>query len=352
MAAEKKGLSDLKLTQKLTLLTALVGAVASMVACGSFIIFDLAAPAGEDFSDRLQRHLLLTALVLLASSLVTMLVSHRFRRLLTDPITVLAAAMVQVTEEGTCIPLHKASDDEVGSLVTSFNAMMDTLAQREHDLRASKALFDRFMDNSPAFASIKDAEGRYLYLNPAACRLGQTTAQTALGKRDTDLWPAELAQDMEAHDQDPGLPPGGDGKGGGTGEGHLALFPEGRSVCLLRFPLSDGALGTVGLDETERLSTLAALRRSEERYALAVRGVNPGIWDWQVGQSEVYYSPRWQQMLGYADGEIEPCLEEWLSRVHKEDKLALQAALDAHLTRVHPPVVPPLGGDAPGPRAE
>jgi len=320
MAPEKKGFSDLKLTQKLTLLTALVGAIASLVACGSFIIFDLSAPPGEVLSDRLQRDLLLTALVLLTSCLVTLFVSHRFRRLIADPIMVLAHAVAQVAEEGTYLRLQKVGEDEVGSLVTSFNAMMDTLEQKDHDLRESKALFDAFMEHSPAFASIKDSEFRYLYLNQEGCRLAGKPLEEVVGKRDAELWPTDLARQLAAHDQ-------------ANSPNELTAFPGGRCVRLLRFSLQNGALGTVGLDETELRATLGALRESEERYALAVRGVNPGIWDWQVMTGEIYLSPRWKGMLGYEEHEIPDQLDQWLSRVHKEDRPGLQSAIDAHLKR-------------------
>jgi diguanylate cyclase (GGDEF)-like protein/PAS domain S-box-containing protein len=78
-------------------------------------------------------------------------------------------------------------------------------------------------------------------------------------------------------------------------------------------------------------ATLAELRKSQERYALAVRGANDGTWDWDLPSGVVYFSSRWKGMLGYPDKAVGDSPQEWLDRVHPEDADLLRKALDGHL---------------------
>jgi len=81
----------------------------------------------------------------------------------------------------------------------------------------------------------------------------------------------------------------------------------------------------------ERQQTLEALHRSEERYELAVRGANDGIWDWDLTTDRIYYSPRWKSMLGYEDGQIGDRPLEWFNRVSPLDVDRVKAEVSAHL---------------------
>src|SRR5919202_5215769 len=62
-----------------------------------------------------------------------------------------------------------------------------------------------------------------------------------------------------------------------------------------------------------------ALRESEERYMLAARGANDGLWDWNLKTGEIHFSTRWKSMLGCEEGEIAANIEEWFARVHPDD---------------------------------
>lgn len=75
----------------------------------------------------------------------------------------------------------------------------------------------------------------------------------------------------------------------------------------------------------------ARLAESEERLALALRGTNDGLWDWDVHADRLHLSPRWKAMLGHEDEEIGDAPEEWLGRVHPSDRPALAQALEAHV---------------------
>ncbi len=95
-------------------------------------------------------------------------------------------------------------------------------------------------------------------------------------------------------------------------------------------------LAAIVMDEMElRLSArkliekTEAQREIEERWQLALRGNNDGIWDWNVKTNEVFFSSRWKEMLGFEEHEISNHLDEWSKRLHPDDlDLVTQLILD------------------------
>jgi diguanylate cyclase (GGDEF)-like protein/PAS domain S-box-containing protein len=76
-------------------------------------------------------------------------------------------------------------------------------------------------------------------------------------------------------------------------------------------------------------SVMNELRKNKERYALAVRGANDGIWDWDLVKGRIYYAPRWKAITGH--GEVGDSPEEWLGRIHPDDVERVHEEIDAHL---------------------
>jgi diguanylate cyclase (GGDEF)-like protein/PAS domain S-box-containing protein len=74
-----------------------------------------------------------------------------------------------------------------------------------------------------------------------------------------------------------------------------------------------------------------ALKRSEERWQLALEGANDGLWDWNLETNEVFFSERWQEISGYRSGELAHHFEEWKQRIHPDDLSGVMAAIQAHL---------------------
>jgi diguanylate cyclase (GGDEF)-like protein/PAS domain S-box-containing protein len=73
------------------------------------------------------------------------------------------------------------------------------------------------------------------------------------------------------------------------------------------------------------------LRRTAERYELAARGANDGLWDWDIPAGTIYYSPRWKSMLGFEEGELSDSPDEWFDRIHPDDIEELRNSRDLHL---------------------
>ena len=73
------------------------------------------------------------------------------------------------------------------------------------------------------------------------------------------------------------------------------------------------------------------LSKNEERYSLAMRASNDGLWDWDLKTNKICYSDRWKEMLGFNDDEISDTPDEWLSRIHPEDYDRVRASIDAYL---------------------
>jgi PAS domain S-box-containing protein len=72
-------------------------------------------------------------------------------------------------------------------------------------------------------------------------------------------------------------------------------------------------------DDTDNAWMHDQLDDYRQRLQFAVDGSRVGLWDFHVPSGEVYFSPIWKEMLGYADEEIQADVSEWSKRIHPDD---------------------------------
>jgi len=214
-----------------------------------------------------------------------------------------------------------------------------SLAERQRsqrELRLEKAYLERLFTSSPEAVVLLDTEDRVLRVNPEFERLFQYSAEEADGRHINDLIAAqEVRGEASALSEEVTR--------GQTVNVETVRWRRDRTpvhVSILGAPIEteDGQVAIYGIyrDITVRKQADEALRTSEERYALAARGAGAGLWDWELAEDRIYFSPRWKELLGYEDWEIGSDPSEWLRRVHPEDRPALDAALAEHLAGESP----------------
>jgi len=89
------------------------------------------------------------------------------------------------------------------------------------------------------------------------------------------------------------------------------------------------------IDEHKR--TERALLETQKRFNLAIEGANEGIWDWpDLESDEQWWSPRWYELLGYENCEIEASYSNFRALISPEDLEKTEAAVREHFERREP----------------
>jgi PAS domain S-box-containing protein len=236
-------------------------------------------------------------------------------------------------------PLMMPGETAPYAVVTSFTDISDRL-QMELDLRASQERLDSILNSledvvwSASAGDVWDT----IYVNPAIAKIYGRPQQEFLDN--PYLWleavhPDDLervqVEQMALHERGIKnleyriLRPDGEVRWI-SDRAHTVYDDQGNAI---RY---DG----IASDITERKKAEQALRESEERWQLALRGNNDGIWDWNVKTGEVFFSARWKEMLGFAEDEVAHTLEEWSARVHPDDIDWVMEAIQDHFAQKTP----------------
>ncbi len=201
--------------------------------------------------------------------------------------------------------------------------------QTEAALKSSEAHLRAIIDNEPECIKIVDAHGRLKQMNPAglamleADSLAQVVGHSLL-EVVTPRYRMAFAklhkrviagEPMQMEFEVIGL------KGGRRWlEMHAVPMQEHGETMLLG----------VTRDITQRKQAEEALRESEYRWKFAIEGSGDGVWDVNVQTDEAKYSKRWKEMLGYSEDDVMDHRQEWINRIHPEDRPKVLAAGQAY----------------------
>lgn len=106
--------------------------------------------------------------------------------------------------------------------------------------------------------------------------------------------------------------------------------PNGIALSISREPMPDGGCVITFSDVTRGRAREERLKESEERYALAMKGSNEGLWDWDINRNEVYLSPRIREIANLEFMPPRIPAGRWLTFIHPDDVVHYRAAVRSH----------------------
>ncbi len=111
----------------------------------------------------------------------------------------------------------------------------------------------------------------------------------------------------------------------------VKVFSAGSAIGLLLVLLTWSLARTRDHARSLADELTVSLRRSEQRYALAVDGSHEGLWDWDLTADKVYFAARWKELLGLAEDEVGDRSEEWFGRIVVSSLTGFHTCLARHI---------------------
>jgi diguanylate cyclase (GGDEF)-like protein/PAS domain S-box-containing protein len=270
----------------------------------------------------------------------------RRRRIARGPVLffLLGLAVVTCTTSGYfLLHLHGAVPLPEGLFLALFlaiplgTAIFAVMLEREdarvalqRKLTEQTALFETIFNSMSDGVTVADADGRIILTNPTSVALAgvrpndvppeQWSAQFGVYLSDgvtpfpTDHMPLmQAVQGAATDDIEMIVENGSNGR-------RRRLVVSGRPLLDANGQPRGGVV--VFRDNTDQREMQENLRRSEERFAMAIAGSKDGIFDYNPITRKVWFSPRYKAILGYSDAEFPDDIVFWKSRMLPEDHRA------------------------------
>ncbi|MBN2369763.1 MAG: PAS domain S-box protein [Vicinamibacteria bacterium] len=197
--------------------------------------------------------------------------------------------------------------------------------QAEERIRVLAAL----LDASPALITVHDLDGGFLFANQEALALYGYTLEDFMRLNQHDLAAPENGSWIDermrtVHER---------------GEASLEtehIRKDGTKIPLhihvkkARWAEKDVLL-SIASDMTEWKHAEEEVRKSRERLEMALDASNDGLFDWNMRDRTIYYSPRYFTMLGYEHDELPQAEQTLLDLIHPEDRSVVSRCIQEYL---------------------
>jgi PAS domain S-box-containing protein len=231
-------------------------------------------------------------------------------------------------------------DNEVTGLI-EFGQETTDRRRAEEALKESEHRFRSFVENASDIIYSLTPDGVFSYVSPNWKEFFGEPADAVIGKKfDPYIHPDDVQVCQEfLHSVLTG------DRGSRTSLEYRVLRADGSvrwhtSTASALFDENGNAVSFVGIarDITEKKRMDQALKESEERFEMAMRGSSDGFWDWPdvTDTSYVWWSPRLFELIGYEPGEIRPSFSFWLESIHPDDQELASKAVQESLSRNAP----------------
>jgi diguanylate cyclase (GGDEF)-like protein/PAS domain S-box-containing protein len=313
----------------------------------SLLMVSLFSALGATFATLYLRNTNVLALTLGVTFVLAIIVAVNLTTSITKPVNTLVNATRMISSGDLGYEVTYQDETEFGELAANFNIMSRSLKngytkleeeikehkQTEADFQKSEAFLKTIFDSIQDPFCIIDRDYRIVRANEAYAQMRNKRLGDLLGKTcyEVLLKGTRICDECTVQKTFASGDPCANEK-----KGHL--FDGMKTWSAIHtYPIVNGE-GKVShvieytQDITERKRSEAALRESEERYALAARGANDGLWDWDLRNNKIYFSYRWKAMLGYEERDLSSNPEEWFGRIHADDRVEVEARIANHLS--------------------
>ena len=239
-------------------------------------------------------------------------------------------------KDGTVFWMHMAGDIIEGQEEVLWT-VVDITAQVEakKELTKQYALLESVTNATPDLIFYKDylnEDGRYIGCNEAFTHFVGKSKEEIINSNDIELFGEEVGgffrqKDKEMLSQNHSIE-----------NQEWVSYPDSHKVLLntLKTPFVDENGQTIGIlgishDITSVYNSNKNIQELNERMELALLGNHDAVWDFNLVTNEVYYSPRWKEMLGYSEDELPNEANVWDEHVHKQDKEKVLEAIKNHI---------------------